>query len=259
MVNERVQRGLDAFFASVGKLAWEVIEEDVAAWQERLVEAGLAVSTRRAYLGHIRTFYDYLRDHPHVPLSPDELQTGAQPTALQVKYGREVTQPVSPWVSAAYSTDDATTERYLPTREELRGFFGWLRRRVETARKPMPLARDYSLYRLLYHSGLRANELVHLAVRDMRLETLVIHVRAGKGTNGSARCCCPNVHGKRVMSRIGERKAERTSSLRQTESAFCGTLDLGVHAGLASEEDKEHFPSHCEFSGEENAPPRAKK
>lgn len=185
VVNERVQRGLDAFFASVGKMAWEVTEAHVGVWQERLAEAGLAVATRRAYLCFLRTFYDYLRDHPYIPLTLDELQTGVQPTALQVKYGREIIQPVSPWVSATYSADDATTDRYLPTREELRDFFGWLRRRVETARKPLPLARDYALYRLLYHSGLRANELVHLTVRDIRLESGVIHVRVGKGTKGS--------------------------------------------------------------------------
>jgi integrase/recombinase XerD len=185
VTNERVQRGLEAFFASTGTLAWEVTEEHVAAWQEKLIEAGLAVATRRAYLGFVRTFYDYLRDHAHVPLSPDELRAGVPPTALQVKYGRALVQPVSPWVSATYSADDATTDRYLPTREELRGFFGWLRRRIEAARKPLPLARDYALYRLLYHSGLRANELVHLTVKDIRLETLVIHVRVGKGANGS--------------------------------------------------------------------------
>lgn len=185
VVNERVQRGLDAFFASVGKWAWEVTEEHVAAWQEKLVEAGLAVATRRAYLGYLRTFYDYLRDHPYVPLTQAELQADIHPAGLQAKYGREIIQPVSPWVAATYSADDATTDRYLPTREELRGFFSWLRKRIETARKPLPLARDYALYRLLYHSGLRANELVHLTVRDIRFEGHVIEVRVGKGTNGS--------------------------------------------------------------------------
>lgn len=184
-VNERVQRGLDAFFASVGKWAWEVTEEHVTAWQDQLVQAGLAVATRRSYLGFVRTFYGYLRDRPYVPLTQAELQADVPPMGLQVKYGREIVQPVSAWVSTTYSADDATTDRYLPTREELRGFFGWLRRRIETARKPLPLARDYALYRLLYHSGLRANELVHLTVRDIRMETLVIHVRIGKGTNGS--------------------------------------------------------------------------
>jgi integrase/recombinase XerD len=184
-VNKSVQRGLDAFFSSVGKVAWEVTEEHVAVWQERLLEASLAVATRRSYLGFVRTFYAYLREHPYVPLSQDELQVDMKPATLQVKYGRAIIQPVNPWVAASYSADDATTKRYMPTREELQGFFGWLRRRIETARKPLPLARDYALYRLLYHSGLRANELVNLTVRDIRLETRIIHVRVGKGTNGS--------------------------------------------------------------------------
>lgn len=183
-VNERVQRGLDAFFAFTGKWAWEVTEEHVTAWQEKLMEGGLAVATRRAYLGYVRVFYEYLRDHPYVPLTQAELLANVTPLGLQVKYGRAIIQPVSPWVSVTYS-HDASTARYLPSREELRGFFAWLRQRIETARKPLPLARDYALYRLLYHSGLRANELAHLRVRDVRFEGYTIEVRAGKGTNGS--------------------------------------------------------------------------
>jgi integrase/recombinase XerD len=183
--NERVRRVLDAFFLSVAKHAWEVSEEDVAVWHDGLIQAGLHVSTRRAYVGFIRTFYDYVRVHPTVPLAEDELKQGAKPVPLQVKYGRELVQPVSFWVSAAHAANDASTERYLPTREELRAFFAWLRFQTGTARKPLPLARDYALYRFLYHTGLRANELVHLTLRDVRTETLVIHVRMGKGTRGS--------------------------------------------------------------------------
>jgi len=107
VVNERVQRGLEAFFASVGKLAWEATEEHVAGWQEKLVDAGLAVATRRAYLGLLGTSYGYLQDHPYVPLSQDERKAGTQPMALQVQYGREIIQPVKPWVSVTYTADDA--------------------------------------------------------------------------------------------------------------------------------------------------------
>ena len=183
--NERIRRGLDTFFASVGKCAWEVTEADVAQWHGSLVEAELAVATRRSYVGFVRTFYDYLKDHPFVPLSEEGLRGGAQPVALQVKYGREVVQPVSPWVSLVYATHEASNQRHLPTKEELRSFFGWLRQRIESTRKPLTLARDYAMYRFLYHTGLRANELVHLTVRDLRMESSVVHVRAGKGTRGS--------------------------------------------------------------------------
>jgi integrase/recombinase XerD len=183
--NERIRRGLDTFFASVGKYAWEVTEADVAAWHGDLVEAELAVATRRSYVGFVRTFYDYLKDHPFVPLSEDELRSGVQPVALQVKYGREVVQPVSPWVALVYATQEASNHRHLPAKEELRAFFGWLRQRVGSSRKPLPLARDYAMYRLLYHTGLRANEVVHLTTRDLRMESHMIHVRVGKGTKGS--------------------------------------------------------------------------
>lgn len=185
VTNERVRRVLDAFFVTVGKQAWDVSEEDVALWHEGLIQAGLSVATRRGYVGFVRTFYDYVRDHPCVPLTTEELKQGRTPVSVQVKYGRELIQPVGFWVSVAHAAENASTDRYLPTREELRAFFAWLRRQMETARKPLPLARDYALYRFLYHTGLRANELVNLTLRDLRMETLVIHVRVGKGTNGS--------------------------------------------------------------------------
>lgn len=105
--------------------------------------------------------------------------------ALQVKYGREVVQPVSPWVAVVYSTVESSNHRYLPVKEELRAFFGWLRQGIESTRKPLTLSRDYAMYRFLYPTGLRANELVHLTIRDLRMESSVVHVRAGKGTKGS--------------------------------------------------------------------------
>lgn len=183
--NERIRRGLDAFFVSVGKCPWEVTEADVAGWHGNLVETGLAVSTRRSYVGFVRTFYDYLKDHPYLPPSVDELRSGDKPVSLQVKYGREVVQPVSHWVAVVYATHESSNQRHLPSKEELRSFFGWLRRQIESTRKPVTLARDYTMYRLLYHTGLRANELVHLTVRDLRMESFIIQVRVGKGTNGS--------------------------------------------------------------------------
>lgn len=183
--NQRIKRVLDAFFLSVGKFAWDVTEADVTRWHEQLISARLSLATRRGYIGCVRTFYDYLQDRPTIPLSKSELENGRQPISIQVKYGREVVQPVDYWVAVTHGADSATTERYLPTREELRVFFAWLRRQTEAARKPLPWARDYALYRFLYHSGLRANEVVSLTLRDVRMETLIVHVTAGKGTKGS--------------------------------------------------------------------------
>lgn len=84
-----------------------------------------------------------------------------------------------------YATQEASNHRHLPAKQELRAFFAWLRQRVGSSRKPLPLARDYAMYRMLYHTGLRANEVVHLTIRDLRMESHVIHVRVGKGTKGS--------------------------------------------------------------------------
>lgn len=137
--NERIRRGLDTFFASVGKYAWEVTEADVAAWHGDLVEAGLTAATRRSYVGFVRTFYDYLKDHPFVPLSANELRAGVQPVALQVRYGREVVQPVSPWVALVYTTRDASNHRHLPAKEGTAGILrvasptSWIVQKAATA------------------------------------------------------------------------------------------------------------------------------
>jgi hypothetical protein len=70
------------------------------------------------------------------------------------------------------------------------GFFEFLKTRIATARKYAPAARDYALFRTLYHAGLRADETAMLDRADVhfgRGPFGKLHVRFGKAAHTSGR------------------------------------------------------------------------
>lgn len=67
-------------------------------------------------------------------------------------------------------------------------FFEFLRERIATSRKYAPAARDYALFRTVFHAGLRAEETVSLERTDahfVRGPFGKLHVRFGKGAKTS--------------------------------------------------------------------------
>ncbi len=67
-------------------------------------------------------------------------------------------------------------------------FFDFLKARIATARKYGPAARDYALFRTLYHAGLRADEAAQLERSDVhfgRGPFGKLHVRFGKAAHTS--------------------------------------------------------------------------
>ncbi len=85
------------------------------------------------------------------------------------------------------SSESAAT-RPPPTPERREGFFTFLRERMETARKWTPAARDYALFRTLYHAGLRSEEASRLERQDVHFNRGPfgkLHVRFGKGARTS--------------------------------------------------------------------------
>jgi len=67
-------------------------------------------------------------------------------------------------------------------------FFDFLKGRIVTARKYAPAARDYAMFRMLYHAGLRTEEAVMLDRPDVhfgRGPFGKLHVRFGKGAKTS--------------------------------------------------------------------------
>jgi integrase len=67
-------------------------------------------------------------------------------------------------------------------------FFVFMKRRIATARKYGPAARDYALFRTLYHCGLRSEEASLLERCDVHFDRGPLgklHVRFGKGAHTS--------------------------------------------------------------------------
>jgi len=75
-----------------------------------------------------------------------------------------------------------------PTPERLETFFAFGREQIATARKYGTAGRDYTLFRTLYHAGVRSDEAARLDVSDVHLDRGPfgkLHVRFGKGTRTS--------------------------------------------------------------------------
>lgn len=179
----RSKATLERFFTSTGKLFWDVGVYDVREYIEALEDIGLARITRYGYVKEIELFYRYVLDHPWVPPSEVDIKMGQELISLEIKYGVRLTQPVDRWILPPLPADDFDAHQ-LPTREQLREFFGYLRDEMSDTQKPMALARDYAIYRLFYGSGVRGNELVHLDLKDVRFDYGTICVRFGKGSKG---------------------------------------------------------------------------
>lgn len=179
-------RILENFFMSVGRFCWEVGPQDVIEYSDALCDIGLTVSTRRGYLGEIQRFYQFLEDHPVIPSDRLQNQLGYSPTHISEKYGIRICQPIDKWYFPGHRTDDIP-QRNIPRKEDLRKFFVFLRNQIETVQKPMTLCRDYALFRLMYHTGFRADETCKLDVVDVRFDLGTIHCRFGKGSNGSGK------------------------------------------------------------------------
>ena len=116
--------------------------------------------------------------------------------------------PVDEFNAARHVGDDSPAWLPPPTPERVAEFFEFLKGRIATARKYAPAARDYALFRTLYHAGLRAEEVVMLDRADVhfgRGPFGKLHVRFGKGATrpgrgrGGCRCwtgwiwCCAGI------------------------------------------------------------------
>jgi integrase/recombinase XerD len=84
--------------------------------------------------------------------------------------------------------DDSPTLLPPPTPERVTAFFDFLKTRIASARKYAPAARDYALFRTLYHAGLRSEEAARLDCPDVHFSCGPfgkLHVRFGKGARTS--------------------------------------------------------------------------
>jgi integrase/recombinase XerD len=165
---------LDRFLALAAKPAWELTPVDVDRIVAALVERGCGPVTRRDYVSTFRQFVAYLQ--------------ARHATEIEQRFGIRLADPVDRFHTGRHVVDAAALTRTPPTPARMKAFFAFLRGRLEATRKWAPLARDYAMFRTLYHAGLRSGEAVALEIRDVHFDRGPfgkLHVRAGKATKGS--------------------------------------------------------------------------
>ncbi len=158
----------------LGRPAWEVTVEDVDRVVGQLAAGGLASSTRRGYVQAFKGFHRFL--------------TARKAVEIETLFGVRLACPVDEFNAARHVGDESAGLLAPPTAERLEEFFDFMKARIATARKYGPAARDYALFRALYHAGLRADEAACLDRADVHFSRGPfgkLHVRFGKAAHGS--------------------------------------------------------------------------
>lgn len=165
---------LERFLELLGMPAWEAGPDDVDRVVAELVARKMAASTRRKYVQAFKDFHRFL--------------VTRKAAEIEATFGVVLHNPVDEFNAARHVGNDSPSTKPPPTPERMVEFFDFLRDRVATARKFAPAARDYALFRTLYHCGLRSDEAASLERTDLHFDRGPfgkIHVRFGKGVRGS--------------------------------------------------------------------------
>ena len=165
---------LERMLGLLGCPAWEATADDIDRVAGTLAASGLAASTRRGYVQAFKGFHRFL--------------AARKAAEIEAVFGVRLQCPVDEFNASRHVGDDSPAQLPPPSPERLEGFFAFLRGRVATARKYGPAARDYALFRTLYHAGLRADEASMLDRQDLhfgRGPFGKVHVRFGKGARTS--------------------------------------------------------------------------
>ena len=165
---------LQRMLAALGRPVWEVTAADVDRVVGELASSGRAVSTRRNYVQVFKRFHRFL-----------EVRRAAE---IEAAFGVRLACPLDEFNAARHVGDDSPSVDAPPTPERVAAFFDFLKTRIASSRKYAPAARDYALFRVLYHAGLRSEEVVMLDRSDVhfgRGPFGKLHVRFGKGAKGS--------------------------------------------------------------------------
>ncbi|MGH3573658.1 MAG: tyrosine-type recombinase/integrase [Pseudonocardiaceae bacterium] len=165
-----LERMLDA----LGRPAWDVTAADIDRVVGALATSGRAVSTRRNYLQVFKGFHRFL-----------EVRKAVE---IEAAFGVRLVCPVDEFNAARHVGEDSPAADPPPLPERVTAFFDFLKGRIVTVRKYAPAARDYAMFRTLYHAGLRTEEVVMLDRPDAhfgRGPFGKLHVRFGKGAKTS--------------------------------------------------------------------------
>lgn len=165
---------LERMLAALRRPAWEVTAEDVDRVVGAMATEGKAASTRRDYVQVFKGFHRFL--------------TARKAAEIEATFGVRLVCPVDEFNASRHVGDDSPAQMPPPAPERVVGFFEFLKGRIATARKYAPAARDYALFRTLYHAGLRSDEAAQLDRCDVhfgRGPFGKLHVRFGKAAHTS--------------------------------------------------------------------------
>lgn len=165
---------LERALLALGRPAWEVTAEDIDRVVGDLAVAGRAASTRREYVQIFKGFHRFL-----------QVRKAAE---IEASFGVRLVCPVDEFNASRHVGDDSPSLLAPPTPERVAEFFEFMKARIATARKYAPAARDYALFRTLYHGGLRSEEAALLEIPDVhfgRGPFGKLHVRFGKAAHTS--------------------------------------------------------------------------
>jgi integrase/recombinase XerD len=165
---------LSRFLVVASKPAWELTASDIDVVMAEFAGRGVGVQTRRNYASTFRQFFAYLE--------------ARHASEIAERFGVRLANPLDHLHAGRHVSNDSPEVRPPPTPERMDAFFEFLRERLGSARKWASAARDYALFRTLYHAGLRSSEAASLEVRDLHFDRGPfgkMHVRLGKAANGS--------------------------------------------------------------------------
>lgn len=165
---------LERMLALLGKPVWEATAEDVDRVVGAMAADGRAAATRRSYVHALKGFHGFL--------------VARRAAEIEATFGVRLSSPIDEFNASRHVGADSPAELPPPTPQRLELFFEFLKDRVATARKYAPAARDYALFRTLYHAGLRSEEMCLVEIADVhfgRGPFGKLHVRFGKGARTS--------------------------------------------------------------------------
>jgi site-specific recombinase XerD len=165
---------LERALRALGRPAWEVTPDDIDRVVGDLAVAGRTPSTRREYVQIFKGFHRFLQTR--------------KAAEIEAAFGVKLVCPVDEFNASRHVGDDSPAELPPPLPERVEEFFDFLKGRIASARKYAPAARDYAMFRTLYHAGLRSEEATKLDQPDVHFKRGPfgkLHVRFGKGAHTS--------------------------------------------------------------------------
>ncbi len=187
--SERFLRGwFEQFGTDDGPLhTWEAMRpvegrKRIVLYGKTLLDIEVTNQTIRSYLGVLKSYFQYVMDHPYVFNDKDE------PQRLEVLYG-PIEQVVSEYDIPQHSYDGSEKRRGVPMDPaRLYDLYSVLRDHYLGGGHPHVLARNYAMVVLAGESGLRAEELTHLEIsKDLFFDSGKLQTRFAKGKRGSGK------------------------------------------------------------------------